>query len=141
MKYSASLNLGLVTAIRVDEGNGPGRERPVVWTFGYANKDGKETGFWASPMQLPPTGHIMIAKVHGSKPYRLAFNEPRGPGQEPMMMWMGDSHETDNNFRTLPAYAEDDVVVFLGLGASMPVPFGCGQAALRRIHAELEKGK
>lgn len=141
-KYSASLNLGLVTGIKVMDGAGPGREVPISWSFSYAvDGEASDVIVWSSfPLGLPPKGHILVANTHLGAPYRPTFVEPQTRRNYGSQMVYGNDWRHDPE-RTLPAYAEDDRVEFMGIGAAMPVPFGCGAGALDAIHAELERGK
>ncbi|WP_422923192.1 hypothetical protein [Singulisphaera sp. PoT] len=144
--YSTSVNLNLVTAIRLIEGHVPDMQGELGYAYNLVSDNthgGTTIGGTGFGNYLAPSGHHwkvfpQFPRIPYSRPlFQMAKPEERDPENT---IYMSD-HSYSNIYTTnaYPRPAHDDVILFEGLNARLFVPAGKGQAVYEAILGATDK--
>lgn len=146
-KVSHSLNLTNTAAFTLIEGHSPDNRGHLTYTFTVKKDDGDDGGDriygWSSAGRTaPPKGrhYVVTPKEIRSVPWngRRLIQISGTADQNCSSYWYDDSHRIQHRTPNYPRPAEDDQIVFVGVGTIF-APAGCGKAVLNAIHKALAK--
>lgn len=123
------INLSLVTNIDLVRGCAPAREEPVEVAINYYQADGA-TMFFEGPLRLPREGEIMDASILG---HLTPIVRPAWSSSPEPLARLSHFFNVFPSLNTFPLPADDDLVLFCGLGASIHCPFGTGDEVVAEI--------
>lgn len=131
------INLSLVTNIDIWRGKEPAHEAPVDMFINYETPSG--VSYSSVPLHLSSDGEIMCAHVHGGfTPYpRAAWSQPSDRTDS----CAGGSSNSFTSAHKFPHPADDDVIHFRGLGASINCPFGKGDEVVAKLMEAIGNAK
>lgn len=143
VNFSTAINLMLVTEIHMFDGYPPAREVRTMWSMSYESEDGSTWGSF--PIEMPRAGEKFVARPAMSKAtpgYRLPYIQTVKSRTSPSVWGMAyiDHEGKVGGTEPFPAKAEDDCIVFEGVGSTLLVPYGLGKSVLDRIMQEMENG-
>lgn len=144
-KVSTSINLGLVTTVRLEPGHGPDLEGEVSYRADYDRDKPNPTGLGGSFVYCneyyesddPPAGyHWKVYPLLPEAPYRALFHENEKAGAMAFngggAFGCGYGFIAGGSTKNMPRFAQDDVIHFDGI-AEMYVPAGLGEKVYREI--------
>lgn len=132
-KFSTAINLLKVTEIRLTSGVAPAVEQDVYWSFQYESQNGGV--YSSSPLRLPRDGETLKAYswLPPASTGRDTYREPTKPDDPSGVVVHWGHYECESKSGAMPSPAQDDEVVFVGIGSALLVPFGKGQMVLDAI--------